>query len=302
MVLKLDGRHAIVWRDPFSLQLGVDPARVVLRDVTTADERMIAALSSGVSRSGLDMIATSAGATEREVGALLRAVKPVLLPEPASPIPGRVSIVGRGQTVERIASTLALAGVSVSVTSTVPDESADLGILVGHYVLEPDSYGFWLRRDLPHLPVVFGDDSVLLGPLVEPGSTPCLFCLEHYRRDADASWSAIASQLWGRRSLAETALVSTEVAARVSRLVLGRLVLGRLNGGRQPGRTLAARSFRLAVDTGEVTRRDWMPHPDCGCVAIPESAPNALSADRPESDSAAGSDQPTTAAASAALA
>jgi bacteriocin biosynthesis cyclodehydratase domain-containing protein len=297
MVLKLDGRHAIVWRDPFSLQLGVDPARIVLRDVTTADERMIAALRSGVSRSGLDMIASSAGATEREVAAVLRAVKPLLLPEPVAPTLARVSIVGRGQTVERIAGTLALAGVSVSVTSRVPDEPADLGIVVGHYVLEPDSYGFWLRRDLPHLPVVFGDDSVLMGPLVEPGRTPCLFCLEHYRRDADASWSAIASQLWGRRSLAETALVSTEVAARVSRLVLRRLA-----GAPQPGRSLAARSFRLAVDTGEVTRRDWTPHPDCGCVAIPESGSGEVSADRPGSGSAAGSVPPTTASASAALA
>jgi bacteriocin biosynthesis cyclodehydratase domain-containing protein len=297
MVLKLDGRHAIVWRDPFSLQLGVDPARVVLREVTTADERMIAALSSGVSRSGLDMIATSAGATEREVTAVLRAVKPLLLPESVAPTPARVSIVGRGQTVERIASTLALAGASVSVTSTVPDEPADLGIVVGHYVLEPDSYGFWLRRDLPHFPVVFGDDSVLMGPLVEPGRTPCLFCLEHYRRDADASWSAIASQLWGRRSFAETALVSAEVAARVSRLVLRRL-----EGAPQPGRSLAARSFRLAVETGEVTRRDWMPHPDCGCVAIPETAGGVVSADRPGSGSAAGSDRPTTTSASAALA
>jgi bacteriocin biosynthesis cyclodehydratase domain-containing protein len=297
MVLKLDGRHAIVWRDPFSLQLGVDPARVVLRDVSTADERMIAALRSGVSRSGLDMIAASAGATEREVVAVLRAVKPLLLSEPDAPTSARVAIVGRGQTVDRIASTLALAGISVTVSASAPDESADLGILVGHYVLEPDSYGFWLRRDRPHLPVVFGDDSVLIGPLVEPGRTPCLFCLEHYRRDADASWSAIASQLWGRRSRSESALVSAEVAARVSRLVLRRL-----DGAPQPGRSLAARSFRLAADTGEVTRRDWMPHPDCGCVAIPDLAAGVVSADRPESDSAAGSDQPRTASASGALA
>jgi bacteriocin biosynthesis cyclodehydratase domain-containing protein len=232
----------------------------------------------------------------------LRAVKPLLLPNPSTPTLHRVSIVGRGQTVERIAGTLALAGVTVAVSASVPDEPADLGILVGHHVLEPDSYGFWLRRDLPHLPVVFGDDSVLLGPLVEPGITPCLFCLEHYRRDADASWSAIASQLWGRRSLAETPLVSTEVAARVSRMVLHRL-----DAGREVGRTLAARSFRLAVDTGEVTRRDWMPHPGCGCVTIPDSAIPAgaetvISADRPESDSVADSALPTTAAASAALA
>lgn len=318
MVLKLDARFAIVWRDPFSLQIGVEPSRVVLREVTTADERMIAALGSGVSRSGLEMIATSSGATDRAVGTLLRALKPVLVTD-APALGATVSIVGRGQTVDRIASTLALAGVSVSVRASVAaavaagtpvaEEEAELGIVVGHYVLEPDSYGFWLRRDLPHLPVIFGDDSVLIGPLVEPGGTPCLFCLERYRRDADASWPAIASQLWGRRSVSETALVSAEVAARASRLVLNRL-----ESGPKPARAHAGRSFRLAVETGEVTRRDWMPHPDCGCVALPgeeAAAANAdadadparsVSADRPETDSAADLGRPTTASASAALA
>ena len=312
MVLKLDGRFACVWRDPFSLQIGIDPAQLVLREISTAEERMIAALGRGVSRSGLEMIASSSEASERDVSSLLRKLKVLLLPEAPEKPTGRVSIVGSGQTVERIAAILALAGVSVSVSGSlvgaVSDEPSDLAIVVGHYVLDPESYGFWLRRDLPHLPVVFGDDSVQIGPLVEPGNTPCLYCLEHYRRDADASWSAIASQLWGRRSSSETALVSAEVAARVTRIVVGRL-----ESGRQIPRSMAARSFRLAVDSGETTRRDWMPHPDCGCVAIPPSSSTdwssaesisaeSISAGRPGSDSAPDSGPPTTVAASASLA
>ncbi|MDQ1548010.1 MAG: hypothetical protein QOH69_2914 [Actinomycetota bacterium] len=293
MVLKLDGRYATVWRDPFSLQIGVDPAQVVLREVTTAEERMIAALGSGVSRSGLEMIAGSAEGSEQDVTSLLRRLKPLLVSEPDVQPAARVSIVGEGPTAQRIAHTLALAGLTVSVGARATEEESDLGIAVGHYVLDPDSYGFWLRRDLPHLPVVFGDDSVQIGPLVEPGGSACLYCLEYYRRDADASWSAIASQLWGRRASSETALVSAEVATRVARLVLTRL-----EAGRSATRSMTARSFRLAADTGEVTRRDWMPHPDCGCVALP----GALSADRPGSDSAPGSDPPTTVSVSASLA
>ncbi len=215
MVLKLDGRYATVWRDPFSLQFGIDPVQAVLREVSTADERMIAALGSGVSRSGLDMIASSSGASEQDVSRLLRQLKSLLMSEPAERSTARVSIVGEGETAQRIAHTLALAGASVSLSAAATDEDSDLGIAIGHYVLDPESYGFWLRRDLPHLPVVFGDDSVLIGPLVEPGRSPCLYCLEHYRRDADASWSAIASQLWGRRTRSETPLVSVEVAARL---------------------------------------------------------------------------------------
>jgi len=313
MVLRLDGRYATVWRDPFSLQIGVDPARVVLRDVSTAQERMIAALESGVSRSGLDMIASSSGASVSDVAALLRGLKLLLVPdEPVRPAP-RVSIVGSGQTVERIAGMLALAGAEVSVSAAVTDDHCDLGVVVGHYVLDPESYGFWLRRDLPHLPVVFGDDSVMIGPMVEPGSSPCLYCLEHHRRDSDASWSAIASQLWGRRARSETPLAGAEVATRVTRLVLGRL-----ESGRSAGRTMSARSFHLAADTGEVTRREWMPHPDCGCVTLPAGfgpagfgsagfgpggfgpggfGQTGLSADPPGTGSAPDSGPPTTVAA-----
>ena len=287
MVLKLDGRFATVWRDPFSLQIGVDPARLVLREVSTAEERMVAALGIGVSRSGLDMIATSFGGSLQDVPRLLRALKPLMHAQPERPAPPRVSVVGRGHTVERIADILALAGAAVSVSGSTVEDDTQLGIVVGHYVLDPESYGFWLRRDLPHLPIVFGDDSVMIGPLVEPGSTPCLYCLEHYRRDADPSWSAIASQLWGRRASSETALVAAEVAARVSRLVVSRLESGsHLTRGR------AGRSFRLNVDSGELTRRDWMPHPECGCVR--------LSAGRPGTGSVPDSDQPTTVAISVA--
>jgi bacteriocin biosynthesis cyclodehydratase domain-containing protein len=293
MVLRLDARYATVWRDPFSLQIGVDPARVILRDVSTAQERMIAALESGVSRSGLDMIASSSGASAGDVAALLRALKLLLVPEEAARPARRVSIVGAGQTVERIADMLALAGAEVTVSTTVTEDQCDLGVVVGHYVLDPESYGFWLRRDLPHLPVVFGDDSVMIGPMVEPGSSPCLYCLEHHRRDSDASWSAIASQLWGRRARSETALAGAEVATRVTRLVLARL-----ESGRAAGRSMSARSFQLAVATGEVTRREWMPHPDCGCVEVPAGFGRAgLSADPPETDSAPGSAPPRTVAA-----
>jgi bacteriocin biosynthesis cyclodehydratase domain-containing protein len=292
MVLRLDSRYAVVWRDPFSLQLGVDPARVVLRDVTASEERMIAALESGVSRSGLDMIASSAGATASDAAGLLRRLKLLLVDDPPAAAPPRVSIAGTGRTVELIATGLTGMGVRVSVAASVTDDECDLGIAVGHYVLDPESYGFWLRRDLPHLPVVFGDDAVAIGPVVDAGRTPCLYCLEHHRRDADASWSAIASQLWGRRARSETPLVSAEVASRVVRLVLARLELGRPQLGRASGRTMSARSFRLAVDSGEVTRRDWMPHPECGCVDIP----SGFSAGRPEIGSPGDSDLPTTVA------
>src|SRR5690606_37673702 len=55
MVLRLDPAIPLVWRDPHTLQFGVDPAVTVLRDVAPAVEHLIAVLAAGVSRSGYRM-------------------------------------------------------------------------------------------------------------------------------------------------------------------------------------------------------------------------------------------------------
>lgn len=285
VMLRLDSRAAIVWRDPFSLQFGVEPTRAVLREVSVAEERMIAALGAGVSRAGLAMIADQSGVGAKEVDSLLKRLGPVVLEaEPPQPAP-RVSIAGHGPTVDRIAEVLARSGIRVAV-GTLPDADCDLGIAVGHYVLEPSSYGFWLRRDLPHLPVVFGDDSVTIGPLVEPGTTACLYCLEHHRRDGDAAWSAIASQLWGRSARSETALAELEVASRVARLALRRL--------RGIPATVAT-SERIDTDSGDAIKRTWLPHPDCGCISLALPAiEGPASEDQRGIDSGSGRDLPRT--------
>src|ERR1700709_754198 len=115
MVVKMDSRAAVVWRDPFSLQFGVDPVRTVLREVSNAEERMIAAMAIGVSRSGLDMIANSSGVGEREVAGRLKRLAGVLVASGETAPRRRVSIVGRGPTVDRVADALAIAGVDVII-------------------------------------------------------------------------------------------------------------------------------------------------------------------------------------------
>ena len=52
MVLRLDPQLPVVWRTPTSIQFGVTRPSVVLHDLDLAGEKMIAALTAGVSRSG----------------------------------------------------------------------------------------------------------------------------------------------------------------------------------------------------------------------------------------------------------
>lgn len=266
MILKLDSRFPLLWRTPTSLQFGVDAPPVVLSTVTNADERMIAALVGGVSRSGLSAIGTHAGAEEAEVGRLLDAVSPALLPAPAGHGPaGRtVALSGTGPTADGVVALLRSHGIRVRVNDT-EGKRPDLAIIVAQFVIEPELHGLWLRRDVPHLAVVFGDTGVRIGPLIEPGSGPCLHCLERRRTDADPAWPAIASQLWGRVSPAETALASSEAAALATRLVVARLADPPTLAELLP----AATSLHLETDSGRISRRTWDPHPECACLALP---------------------------------
>ena len=278
-MLKLDQRIPVVWRNPFDLQFGISPPRAILREVSPEQESVIAALRTGVTRSGLAMIARIAGMDDAQLVHLLAKLSRVIqhLPDAARADPASapataasaaaltsasISVVGRGPTVHRIARSLGDSGHRVATSTGAPLHDADLAIVVGHYVLDPALYGHWLRRDIPHLPVIFGDNEVVVGPMIEPGSGPCLFCLERYRAEADPVWPAIAAQLWGRRSHAETALTSRETAVRVTRLVSRRLA---------SGMAAAATSVHLDPNSGTARLVTWRAHPECGCIALSSS-------------------------------
>ena len=250
-----------MWRNPFSLQFGVSARPVVLDNLDVASERMLAALSSGVSRSGLGMIGRAAGATDAQIDALVAHLQPVLV-SPVESEAKRVVVVGAGRLAERLVTVLAAAGLQVVVAASVEAAEVaegDLAVAVGHYVLDPALHGLWLRRDVTHLPVVYSDTSIAIGPFVVPGVSACLYCLQRHASDADPAWPAIASQLWGRRSPADTELMASEAAAIVAREVVSRL-----------GGSRAGRSSQLVIDvaTGVRSWREFEFHPDCGCVAF----------------------------------
>ncbi|MCU1406936.1 MAG: hypothetical protein JWQ43_3239 [Glaciihabitans sp.] len=262
----------MVWRTPVSLQFGIDPVWVVMNQVTRAEEHMISALGAGISRSGLSMVGISQGGTEEDVEGLIETLHSVLLPETRdAPVPPlkRIDVIGSGVTARRLATVLAASErrsirYHRSLGTMDPHDPlrergtrpCDVAVLVGHFVLHPAMLSHWLRLDIPHLPVIFGDGAVTIGPFIEPGAGPCLYCLERNRTDADSSWPAIASQLWERDSGSETAMTSAEVVAIAARLVLSRLTDG-------PAEVAVA--LRLDAFTGLITSRVENPNPACGC-------------------------------------
>jgi bacteriocin biosynthesis cyclodehydratase domain-containing protein len=251
MVLKLADGVPLVWRTPSSVQLGVARPLVVLDDVTAAHERLLAALAKGVSESGFAMMARDAGADPR---ALLGRVAPALAPPGRGPSAPRIAVLGAGPLAEELARQVGHAA------------DPELVVLVAAWVVAPADHGAWLRRDVRHLPVVVGEN-IDVGPLVVPGETACLHCLDLARRDDDAAWPAIAAQLHGRPAPALSRTAIAEAAAFAARHLEA-----------EPGT-----SWRIDPADGGVSARVWARHPECSCAAPPGSdwAPAAARAALP---------------------
>ena len=262
MALRLNPRYPLVWRTPNCVQLGIDHAVVRIDGLTTAHEAVLSALAAGVHRSGAMLLGTLAGASAAEVTHLLELLEPALLyisddaEPPVTPLPRTVLVDGIGTTAFRVRTLLANLGIEEPLPGTEPE----LAVLVGQYVFSPERHGRWLRRDIPHLPVVFSDSAARVGPLVEPGFGPCLTCLELAHVDDDPAWPAMACQLAPRQAPSETPRLSFEVAARVAGLVQDRLETGRS--------AVFARSLRIDAVSGTVTRSVHRLHERCGCQAL----------------------------------
>lgn len=261
MVLRLASDLPLLWRTPSSVQFGSDHPVAVIEDLTEAEDRLLATLATGISESGFAMLARSLEVEEDVAERLLRAVAPAL-EQDADPTPaGRAAVLGRSPLAGAIARMLDSAGALAS-----PDESS-LVVLTADWVIAPADHLRWLNRDILHLPVVVSERSVTVGPLVEPGLSPCLHCVHRHRIDADPSWTAVATQLLAREPRDLDPLDVAETASFVARRVLARL-RGEPGGGM---------SWRLAADG--ISSRVWRRHPDCRCAA-PEGTDWATAPDR----------------------
>ncbi len=112
-----------------------------------------------------------------------------------------------------------------------------------------------------HLLVEVRDATGVVGPLVLPGRTPCLRCLDLTRSDLDAAWPVLAHQLpaAGDGDLGCDGPLALAVAAQAAMQVLamvdGTAVPASLGG-----------TLEMALPDWRWRRRSWPPHSDCGCA------------------------------------
>jgi hypothetical protein len=136
----------------------------------------------------------------------------------------------------------------------------DLVVLVG--VPDPQVGERLVADGLPHLVAAGGEAIGVVGPLVVPGRTACLRCLDLTRAELDPAWPLILAQLAGRQANPPAcgAVLTASVAAQAAAQAL--LFVDR------PGRAGPAwnGTLELEMPGWQWRRRTWPPRPDCICA------------------------------------
>jgi hypothetical protein len=287
-----------IWRDRDTVQIGVDPRRAIAITGVSDAADLIRLLDG--SRERDDVLAEAAGrgvpvaATERVLTVLAAAgalidhprqllrslpieLRRRLLPVLAVAALGgdgdggarllarrsatSVAIRGAGQVAELLADLLTRSGLAARLSGSADPGGADLVVLVGHQ--SPPETAELLRLSQPQLAVTASEGIGVVGPLVRPGISACLRCLDLARADRDPAWPLVLAQLIGRSAdpPACDPVLAAAVAAQAAAVVVafadgGPLAQSAVNG-----------TLELLVPDWQWRRRSWRPHPACCCRA-----------------------------------
>lgn len=146
----------------------------------------------------------------------------------------------------------------------------DLVVLADAQARHPDEGAALVGHAVEHLAVAVRDGRGIVGPLVLPGRSTCLGCLDLVRTGLDPGWPALVTGLLGRTGTADPAVFGATAALAVAQALLA--LDGPVTGGPPP----PALGATVELDPGRatVTTRLWPPHPGCPCgAARPSDAP-----------------------------
>ncbi len=137
----------------------------------------------------------------------------------------------------------------------------DLTVLIGQS--DPELSAALMNDRIPHLMASANEAIGIVGPLVLPGRTACLRCLDMYRTDRDPAWPLILAQLAGRQPipLACDAPLAAAVAAQAAFQALAFV-----DGAAVPD-AVANGTLELVLPAWQWRRRTWAPHQRCSCGA-----------------------------------
>ena len=260
-VYRIRSTRPLIWRTPHSIQIGIDEPRLVIDNIPENASPLIHALRDGISQEGVGLLAKQVGLTRAEADEIVRACSPGFDddPSPAQPI---TTVLGTSRISSALAGLLSQWGAASNHLTSFPlPEDAGVVVLVGEFLADPSWNPHLTHTSTPHLPVLFSGLSITAGPLIVPGETPCLACMELWHRDDEPEWLSVGSQLWTTPAPTAHAQGAHHAAA------LCALLLGLMGSPglltHTPGLCLTTR-----FDTSDTTKHQVEFHPDCRCRAL----------------------------------
>lgn len=268
----LHPRVMILVRPSGAVQLGWDPDTAVVLDpddLDTASVLSFLRLLDGMrTRPQILWLAEESGVLPAQALALLGAIDDaglLLQPDPPESRIRSVRVHGFGPLADAIGLGVRRLGIrpvrsrGYPVGTEVGAWRDGLVLLTDTAVIDPRLANDLVLHRIPHLAVRIRDGKGVVGPLVLPGRSSCLRCADLTRTDLDPAWPHLAAQLLGRVGQASPAAVAATAA----------LALGELESilTCSATRTLGTLDGTLELDLGShrIQRRDWAPHPACGC-------------------------------------
>jgi bacteriocin biosynthesis cyclodehydratase domain-containing protein len=226
----------------------------------------------GLGRTGA---ALATALTAAGVGTLLLEDPAVVGPADVGSGAFRITDIGltRGQAVRRAARQIDPTVACHLLSGETAEQGAagifpralNLAIYLDRDVADPRVAAALMSRGHPHLSVLVREHDTLIGPLVVPGQSSCLGCVELHRADADPTWPEVVARLTSDHGKASVRGQAGEVSQSVAAAGLAAIqALLFLDGRNQPGSFSAV--LRLESGDGTLTRHDYPPHPDCGCM------------------------------------
>ncbi|EWT00323.1 hypothetical protein N865_16375 [Intrasporangium oryzae NRRL B-24470] len=289
-----------VARRPGEVQFGVLPDGPIVTGLTAAETDLLALLDGSRPVSSTYRDAARAGVPARRWRELLELVARLGVlesppPEPSSAtvrtLPGvagppstpraadvdgaarHVVVDGDGGLVDDIVTLVRRGGVGEithgrqAVDHVIADPRTnrpDLVVLVGPVAIDPRRGDVWLGHGVPHLPVVPSGARVTVGPLVDPGTGPCLWCLDLHRTDRDPAWPTLMAQLCpgGGTVVTGPPAGGAELDPALAQLVAGSVALlaTQLLAGAHPPPGV---SVEVSLPWPRMDHRRWTSHPRC---------------------------------------
>lgn len=149
-------------------------------------------------------------------------------------------------------------------TTVGPRDRPDLAVLCDPWPAD-DLRAVLHAASTPHLSATVRETTGVIGPLVRPGRSTCLGCIDRHRSDRDRGWAALLAQLSGRRRRAADALDGPLALLVASAAALQ--ALGFLDAAGVAPESVDEASIELRLPDWRLRRRSWPPHPRCRCSA-----------------------------------